>query len=298
MINTAEIKQQINSYKPAATKAIEIATLAAPVLFIATCLSLEQLDPGYNRIRNTISELVWGPLGWGMAAIFFVFGFVLMAFSLRLYSTRANLFLKAGTGLVFMMGIGFVIITIFPTKAPGAADSIQALIHLQTARAISIAFPLSCVLFGLGLRGNGEWHFIKYFTLVSGILGLALVAAGGFVTFTGADYMGAVERIIVVNGLIWVEAMAFHFLFPQFRMHAERKLQHISQPGVNSTMPETVKQSWIQNIELATRKSIKRIETKSFNLPSRNKNTAVPVPVRSENSRYGRELDNKHWRIE
>jgi len=190
-----------------------------PIIFLVVTIALELSYPAYSRVQNTISDLVWGPHGWVLSVLFFVFGFALMVLAIRLCSVAGNsLCLKFGISFLFLMGLGFIIIAILPTRAPGAGQSIKALIHLQTARGISVAFPLSCLFIGMGLRNNNDWQFVHLLTLAAGGFGLLFTVSGALATFTDAAWIGAIERVILVNGLIWMEVMGVHLIFPKVRI--------------------------------------------------------------------------------
>lgn len=216
----SRVKKTWFVFQPVAVKISDMAIGIIPIIFVLVAFTLESLYPAYSRIQNTISELVWGPHGWGLSVLFFIFGFALMALAIRLCSVAGgSISLKLGISFLFLMGLGFIIIAIFPTRAPGAGQSIKALIHLQTARGISIAFPLSCLLIGIGLRNNNDWQFIRLFTLTAGGFGLLFIIAGALATFTSAAWIGAIERVILMNGLIWMEVIGIQLLFPQLRIH-------------------------------------------------------------------------------
>ncbi len=236
MINTSIQKIEINrtlrfgtkinsSLKTISEKTVETVAVMMPVFFLLTALVLENLFPAYSRIRDTISTLVWGPGGWGLTVVFFLFGLVLMSLALRLGTIIGdNRYLKIGLSILFILGVGFIFIAIFPTRAPGAAQSVKAFIHLQTARGVSAGFPLVCLFIAIGLRNRPDWQLVRLTSLAGGVVGIILVVAGAITSFNGDAYMGLVERIIVGNGLLWMEIVGLSLTFPKFRMFFSERL--------------------------------------------------------------------------
>lgn len=202
--------------KSTATKIIDVIAAVLPVVFILTVIFLEAGYPQYNRIENTISDLVWSPQGWIMTTAFALFGMLLMSLSLRLYPRVApGVFSRIGISLIFLMGVGFVIIALFPTKAPGAAQTIRTLLHKQTANSLSVFFPLSCLFIAGSLKNGPEWQLVRVITVLSGGCGLVFALVGAVAVFTGASWIGAIERAIIGNGLIWMEVLGVSLLFPR-----------------------------------------------------------------------------------
>ncbi len=194
-----------------------IAAVAGPFIFFAATLVLESVQPGYNRTQETISALVWGQHGWGQTIVFYLFacGLVGLAWCLSRYKTGRKEF-QLGIAFLVLMSLGFIIIAVFPTRAPGADVTLTSTIHQQTARIICSLFPIVSLLIARGLRGQPNSSRIWVFTLVSSGIGLGLVLAGVLVTVTGASWMGALERVMLANGLIWIEVIGMqnYFLTP------------------------------------------------------------------------------------
>ena len=201
-----------------ALRIADIATVTGPITFLVITVVLESLQVEYDRMQDTISALVWGQHGSLQTVVFYLFAFTLASLALRLYlfgSSRKDF--RAGIFIIALMSVGFIIIAVFPTKAPGALLTMKALVHRHTARIIWLLFPLACLLIASGLQGNSYWSKIRVFTLLTGVLGTALFVLGVFVTISESSWIGALERVILANGIFWIEVVGIWFLLSNLR---------------------------------------------------------------------------------
>jgi hypothetical membrane protein len=166
---TGRLGQTFQALESAPRKAANIICLAFPATFLTGTVALEKFQPGYNRVSDTISQLVWGPSGWIVNVLFMAFAAVLILFALRM---REAAFPLAAASL------GFGIIAVFPTQAPGAEPSIASLIHQYSAQCIAAALPVACFCLAWKLQANGEYRFIVTCSLTAGVIGLILNLAG------------------------------------------------------------------------------------------------------------------------
>ena len=180
---------------------IDVICLAFPVVFLFGTAALETAQPGYNRITDTISELVWGQSGWIENALFIVFAFALSVFALRI---------RAAFVPLLMAAIGFVIIAIFPTEAPGAPLTLVSLIHLYTAQGIALALPFACFCLAYKLQSSEENNFIVICSVTAGTIGLILNLAGFMAIYGQTEWIGAAERLVMFNGLAWLQILSAH----------------------------------------------------------------------------------------
>ncbi|PVV83304.1 hypothetical protein DD509_06960 [Dehalogenimonas alkenigignens] len=179
-------------------EAADAACLGFPLLFIAVTTALETIQPGFNRVANTISELVWGPFGWIEAAMFACFAAVMALSAARLRQAALPLGLAAA---------GFMLIAVFPTQAPGGGQTAASLIHELSAQTIAALLPAACFCLAYRLRKEPAHRAAVSFSVTAGIIGTAFNAAGFVAVHTDAAWIGAVERLIMLNGLIWLELM-------------------------------------------------------------------------------------------
>ncbi len=194
---------------------LDAAMVAGPLLFLGTTVVLESLQPGYDRVRETISSLVWVQGGWAQAAVFFLFGLTMMAFARRLSRLDGGRASKAGSALVGLVGLGFMVIAIFPTSAPLQAPGVESAIHDLTVRVMSLLFPIACVLVSKGIRSGSPRRAMSTYTILTAGLGSVLIPVGAVAIFTDASWLGAFERLMLGNGLLWMEVMGIQLCLGQ-----------------------------------------------------------------------------------
>lgn len=224
---TAEDKSRAKSWVPrlGIVCIITLVAIAGPILLLIIMNITQSLQPGYSRIQHTISMLVLGPYGWLQTVVFSLFGLLVIVFAVRLYfavSRRRSS--KIGIAFLILIGLGFILISIFPTQSPGTSSTMTVLIHKYTAGVISIVFPLVCFLIAPGLRGDPRWKGLFAYTLATGVLSIILIILG---LIMPSDWLlsGLHERILLLNGFIWIEVIAIRLLFICLR--ERRKAQAI-----------------------------------------------------------------------
>jgi len=192
--------------------------VTGPVIFAATTVVLESIQPGYDRIHDTLSRLVWGQYGWLETGCFFLFALVLAALALNLNQLNiARRSLRSAILMISLMSVGFVIIGIIPTNAPGEPTTLTVSIHRFTAGIICFLFPMVCLSIARGLHGDPTSKNIRVFSLVTGGTGIALSIVGLLVIMTDTPWKGAIERIILANGILWIEVVGVWLLSNQNR---------------------------------------------------------------------------------
>lgn len=191
--------------------------IGAPIVFQLILIAAQSFQPGYNPLRDTISSLVWGPHGWLQTVNFILFGGMLMALVEELKPLAGSKFWpKSGGFLLFLVGIGFIILAICPTQSPGGPETIQAVIHGLTVYFIVFFFPAGCLLLAPVLGVGSLARFIVTFTIVSGAIGLCLILLGVFITANEAPWFGTLERVLILNGFLWLEIIAVYFAGENF----------------------------------------------------------------------------------
>jgi hypothetical protein len=178
-----------------------IICLAFPAAFLFGTIALEKFQPGYDRISDTISELVWGPPGWIVNVLFMAFAAALVLFALRM----REVFLPLAAA-----SLGFAILAVFPTQAPGAGPSTASLIHQYSAQGIAATLPVACFCLAWKLRANEEYRFIVTCSITAGAIGLILNMAGFLALYGDTEWVGAAERLVMLNGLIWLQLLSVH----------------------------------------------------------------------------------------
>ena len=196
--------------KATISRTADYVMLAIPLCFMAVTAALENIHPAYSRVANTISELVWGPYGWLETVLFCAFGLMLVVFAWKLHNAVESRFsAKIGVSALALMGLAFFIIAIFPTEAPGTAETLPSLIHEHTAQAIAFLFPIACFLLLPGLKNGGAFPHLYASTFIAGAAGLILNIVGLVCVVGDGSWLGAIERAVMLNGIVWLGIIGY-----------------------------------------------------------------------------------------
>ena len=187
------------------------------VLFLTDNISVA-LDPGYDLIKMSISDLALGPTGW-LSRL----GFGIFALFLFLEIRRLKLFVPANyktrtAEVLSMLSVaGFVVLAIFTANAPGE-HTLHGTVHDTTTFFIAGLFTLGCVFYGLGFKGAPGWGGFYTYTMV--VVGITLVCAIIRIFMPQHwNFFGLFERILLWNGVIWFEAVGVNILVLSRRTH-------------------------------------------------------------------------------
>ncbi len=234
-------RQRVSSFVYEAIRLLGVFVAFVPVMFVVTSASLGSLNPSYSWLRNTISELIWGRHGWVLAVEFCIFGIALIVLALRLKTNFAiDLKSKVALVLLALIGIGFLMIAVFPTRAPDAPQSVAGLIHQNTVRVMAGLFPASCLLFGVSSKLGPKTSIIRIQSLATGVMGIVLMVPGAIATLTDAAWLGAIERVILMNGLLWIEVITISVTFPGIicRLNHLFRAVFTDKAGIQTILPD------------------------------------------------------------
>ena len=195
------LSRKIEALKPAAGTVTNIGCLAFPAVFLIGTTAVENTQTGYNRIADTISELVWGTSGWVENVLFLAFAIALSMFALRMRAAFIPLMAAA---------LGFIIIAIFPTQWSGDGPTLQSTIHQYSAQGIALALPVACFCLAQKLQSREETRFIATCSLTAGAIGIILNLAGFLAVYGQTGWVGGAERLVMLNGLIWLQLVSIH----------------------------------------------------------------------------------------
>jgi hypothetical protein len=188
-------------------RAVVMAGIVAPVLFAAIVVLAGLLRPGYNPIRQTISELAVNKNGWVQTLNFIVFGVLLIVFGFALPAGIKN---RWGavllSGLVGLWGLGFVVIAFTPI---GHTRWLHRL-HFYVLDGLGLLFPILCFVAIVVLWRQPAWRWVVIYSLI--LFGLGVVVAVSWIysarLILRSKYLGLYERLIILLALIWIEMLA------------------------------------------------------------------------------------------
>jgi hypothetical protein len=193
---------------------------ACPVLFQSSAAVLQRFTSGYDPVREAVSSLVFGPFGWIQTVMFYLTGASVIALAVILYLHIRPRF-KIGFLVLGLLGAAFATIGINRAAAPGAAASPSTTVHVGASIFIAAAFPIACLLLGPILKSRGH-AFLRWYTIVVGILSLSFFFVGGAVLVLHNSFLGLFERIMLWNGQAWVELVCVQLLVDRYRARKAR----------------------------------------------------------------------------
>lgn len=194
-------------------KMASISIVIGPLIFLGITVILESTHLGYDRISDTISKLVWSQNGWLQTAGFYLFAIVLAMLAIILRHigiSRRNL--RATILPIYLMSTGFFIIAVIPTNAPGEPATLTVFIHRFVAGVVCFLFPIVCLSLARGLKGDSNFKRLRIFSLIAGGIGFILSIAGILVIMSEIPWKGAIERIILANGILWIEVIGIRIM--------------------------------------------------------------------------------------
>ncbi|MFW6105615.1 MAG: DUF998 domain-containing protein [Chloroflexota bacterium] len=185
--------------------------IVGPIVVIVGDLAASLSIPGYSPIRDSVSSLALTPIGWLQSICFLAMGLLLEIFVAGLFFNirRARGF---HAGIVFLALCGFLLMLIaaFRMDAPGTPRTTAGIIHTVASYGLGLLFSIAILSLAPSLKSTPNWKNIFIYTLVAGILALALIIGAVFTEQTG--WFGLYERIIIANAIVWVEVVAIHLL--------------------------------------------------------------------------------------
>jgi hypothetical protein len=182
------------------------------VLFAATYLIEGATRPGYDAIQYAISVLSLGLGGWAQQVNFVVFG------ALALVSAVGwRMALTSGVGrfwyplLKAVIGAGLVVdgffsqdpVAGYPEGSVVGATTTHAVVHTLAAIVTITAIAVSCFVLALRFAAEPRWRGWVIYTILTGVLTIALIAAFGAANNYAGAPAGVFERLATgVNTLL------------------------------------------------------------------------------------------------
>ena len=170
------------------------------ILFFIIFLVLGLIQPNYNHVSNTVSELVLGKWGWIQNVNFVIFTFsgIFIYLGLRKIVV-VNQLMKVS---VFLSITGMIMLLVFPTGK---------FFHYFFAYILMVT--VSLMAFGIvkGIKNNHEFDRIKKYSY--GVLILNLIG-GNFVFWLMGQglclgWIGLFQKILIVNVVAWLTVLGW-----------------------------------------------------------------------------------------
>ena len=188
------------------------------VLYFLTAVSVaELLQPLYDPVQRTISELAVGHDGWIQVSAFAVLGVGILALQHGLWRRlRASLLSRTGLILLALCAAATFVAAAFPTDLRGSvAHTLSGDIHAWTASVGYGCLIVGALLLSLHFRRDEHWRAYHRPSLALALLGTAASIAMALTTHT--EFLGLTQRVMALPLLLWVllTAMRLYTLPPQ-----------------------------------------------------------------------------------
>jgi len=112
-----------------------------------------------------------------------------------------------GVIVLAFTGIGMVMIGIFPAGRAGFPDTIINTIHLNLTTILICLFPAGCFILAPKMKDIFSQKWVSVYTWIAGFLGVTLIGIITGLHFNNLGWMGTLERLMLLNGLIWVQVL-------------------------------------------------------------------------------------------
>jgi Protein of unknown function (DUF998) len=222
------------------------------LLFTGTFLAAGATRAGYDPWRQPISALSLGPGGWLQSVNFIVFGVLMGCFALGLRGALAP-----GTGakwaplLQAAVAAGLIIDGIFaqdpgmgypPGTAAVTAASTHGLLHNIGLGLAATALPARCFVLARRFAREPRWRGWATYSIITGLLFIALLAAFGMASGTPSAPAGLFEKLATIQASIYTIALCTRLLATTARVSTPP----LSEPALPTTdaRPPPAAQPW------------------------------------------------------
>ncbi|MDD2666254.1 MAG: DUF998 domain-containing protein [Methanocellales archaeon] len=189
---------------------LAICGIVGPILYTIILMVIGLLRPGYNHLRQPMSEL--GEVGGPNAIIMNTAGFMLLGALMIAFSLGFHRGIKEGSKIgpasIAMSGVGWIAVGLF--HAEPSTVNVSVMLHVMGAMLVGLGFSIAPFAIARRSRKDQRWASYRPYSLTTGlltaILGLAFI-------FGGIEgWMGALQRMAVGVPLLWMEVMAIRLL--------------------------------------------------------------------------------------
>jgi hypothetical protein len=190
-------------------------------IILTAFIVVSDLTYRHHVISEGISELAIGPDSW-IGIAFFVCLSTLLSVNARLLqiTVAKNMWTQRAIALLYVISVSFLMLIFIHTETRHDIWSFNRIMHDIISSLIAIAFPLALFLFTYKLRRDNGWQPFVIYTLITGIMILALDSLSLF-WLIWWPFIGLQERLMILAGLAWIEAVSVRALIHSgLRSHA------------------------------------------------------------------------------
>jgi hypothetical protein len=186
---------------------VELAVSALPFICVLATVIAQLLYAGYNPWQDPVSSLVWSPYGALQTAAFYLLGFSILILAGKLFPRAKAWISRIGIIVLALTGVTMVMVGIFPAGRAGFPDTIINTIHLNLTTILICLFPAGCFILAPKMNDYFSGKWVTLYTWAAGFIGVTLIAIITGLHFSNLGGWGTLERLMLLNGLIWVQVI-------------------------------------------------------------------------------------------
>jgi hypothetical protein len=191
------------------------ATGASLVVVVATALTfvgimvMHAVRSDIDPIHDVMSHYANGSDGPVMSVVFYAFGVSALALGVRLRSgIDRHGVVRVFPLLLSLAGLLLITAGVFEVDRPLAPQTLQEVIHSNSAVAAFVLLVVSMMLFSLACWSDERWWSVRWASLALAVA--AAVAAVGTQLAGRAGWSGLVQRVLAGAVLAWMVLTALH----------------------------------------------------------------------------------------
>jgi hypothetical protein len=184
-----------------------IMAMVCPFLLLIILFIVAPYVPDYDPIKSLISVLSLGEFGWLGSTLFILSAITVMAFGKGI-SSVIPLDKKSKTALALLnsTAVCLLLLVFINVDNVNGIWTFKRVAHWSITFAVVGFLTVSCFLIADSLKKDAEWKGIYVLTIVIAVI---TVAVGlGMLLTVHSGFGGGFERLMVVSGVIWEEAMS------------------------------------------------------------------------------------------
>lgn len=190
--------------------------LAGVLLYVVTVILGGVITPGYNHLRQAISELIQsGAVHKTILEVMFDIynGLLALGCLVILFRNKGRLpkVVKIGLVLISVGSILGILMGVFPMDPLGSPMTFKGLMHIILAALSSLGSMAAMLMIGVGLKKQPGWDKFFVYTLLS--FGVVFISGGltPLLMAKNIPFMGLLERITIGGYLQWLVTLAIKF---------------------------------------------------------------------------------------
>jgi hypothetical membrane protein len=207
------------------------AGIVGPLFFVLVFTIDGFLTPGYSAMRDVVSLLELGPIGWVQSLNFILTGLLLVLFALGFFQwmrpRSASGWLYVTTVLIALSGVGLIMAGPFLPDAPGTPQtSVHGILHTLAFTLVFLPLGIACLSVGGKFIRTAGWRVHGLYSLLAGLFPIFAALGNLFSSFVVStapktpfsatspqlEVGGLVNRLLVIVAFAWYVILASRML--------------------------------------------------------------------------------------